>query len=124
MSICTGIYHGTDAEWDQTFQAAQGATDTSLKNDLIAGLTCARDANRQRAFLNDQLSANNILTTMINVANRPGGYLVSWDFLKINWDNLYSRFSTSSSFPTLIRDISQRLRYDAQLNDVKPILLI
>lgn len=123
LTVCTSLYHGSQDEWQKIFDKAKNTSETSLRNDLLAGLTCSREPVNQQALLDDQLSASNILTTMINVANRPGGYIISWNFLKVNWNDLYARFNGSSSFPTLIRDISYRLKLESQAADVSETYL-
>lgn len=148
--MCIGVYAGTESDFQHVFETSKKTTDSSLRTDLFAGLACSKDTALVRSFLNDQLSSNqNILTALVNVANRPGGYLISWDFLKAHWDDiyaqfvsfllllhccfytilyfhcLYNRYSSASNFPTLIRDISYRLRFEYQLNDVisRPLIL-
>ncbi len=91
--MCTALYHGTEAEWTHVFNAMKATTDATLRNDLLSGLACARDPLLQQSLVNDQLAnSNNILTPLVNVANRPSGWLISWNFLKANWDEIYSKF--------------------------------
>lgn len=88
-----GVYSGSESDFNHVFNAAKATTDTSLQNDLYNGLACSKDAMLVRWFLGDQLAnTNRILTALVNVANRPGGYLIAWDFLKANWDEIYSKY--------------------------------
>ena len=101
--MCIGVYAGTESDFQHVFETSKKTTDTSLRTDLFAGLACSKDTALVRSFLNDQLSSNqNIITALVNVANRPGGYLISWDFLKAHWDEIYAQYVVSSLLSLLL----------------------
>lgn len=84
---------GTESDFNYVFDAAKKTSSSSLRNDLLAALACSKDSVLVRTYLDDQLSnSSGIVTALVNVANRPGGYLIAWDYLKANWDEIYSKF--------------------------------
>lgn len=117
--LCIGVNQGTETEFNFVLDNARKTTDTSLRNDLLGSLACSKDPLLQLRYINDPLTnSTNLLTALINVANRPNGYITSWNYLKANWQSIYSRYQNSNNLATLIRDISYRLKYSYQLDDV------
>lgn len=116
---------GTDSDYNFVLDQARKTSDSSLRNDLLYGAACTKNSLLQVKLLDDPIvNSTNVLTALINVANRPNGYIISWNHLKANWVQLYARYQNSGSFATLIRDISYRFKYSYELDDVIIIFLI
>lgn len=122
LVLCVGVNQGGDAEFNLLLSEAN-KTSGSTRDDLLSGLACTKDPLLQLRYIDDPLVKSvNQLTALINVANRPNGYLTSWNYLKANWNALYSRYSNSNSLSNLIRDISYRMKYSHELTDVSYIV--
>lgn len=124
LVLCVGINQGGESEFNLLFREAN-KTSGSTRTDLLSGLACTKDPMLQLRYIDDPLvKSTNQLTALINVANRPNGYLTSWNYLKANWDSIYDQYSTSSSLTSLIRDISYRIKYNHEINDVISIFIL
>lgn len=95
LVMCVGVYQGSENDFDYVFDQVKTTTDLSLRNDLISGLACSKDPLLHLSLLDFQLKANtsDVLGALVNVANRPGGFVTSWNYLKANWDYLYSKYT-------------------------------
>lgn len=124
LVLCVGVNQGTESEYNLVLDQARKTSDSSLRNDLLFGAACTKNSLLQVKLLDDPIvNSTNVLTALINVANRPNGYITSWNYLKANWAKLYSRYESSDDLPTLIRDISYRFKYSYELDDVIIILV-
>lgn len=91
--ICTGVNQGNEKDFDNVFNFVNKTDDVSLRNDLLAALACSKNPLLQNRLLDDQLKySNDILIALINVVNRPNGFVTSWNFLKANWKQIYSKY--------------------------------
>ena len=72
----------------------KATNDKDLRTNIIASLACTKDPILQLSLLDFQLKANtsDIFDALIIVANRPVGFVTSWNYLKRNWDYLYSKY--------------------------------
>lgn len=119
LVLCVGVNQGSESDYNFVLEQARKTSDASLRADLLYGAACTKDSLLQVKLLDDPIvNSTNVLTALINVANRPNGYVTSWNYLKANWARLYARYQSSSSLATLIRDISYRLKYSYELEDV------
>jgi hypothetical protein len=66
---------------------------TSIKRDLLSGLSCSKESWLISKLLNDQLRNENsdTLFTLSNLAVKPQANLITWNFVKNNWNYLYNR---------------------------------
>ena len=90
--FCTSIQHGSQNDFNFLFNKAKATNDTSLRNDMFAGLTCSKDVSNLNKYLNDQMNTSSIITAIRNVLNKPSGNLLAWNFIKNNWNNIYDRY--------------------------------
>lgn len=119
LVLCVGVNQGGESEFNFVLDQARKTGDASLRNDLLYGLSCIKDPLLQLKYIDDPLTnQTNLLTALINVANRPNGYLISWNYLKSQWQSIYDRYQNSNNLATLIRDITYRFRYIHELDDV------
>lgn len=115
--LCTGVNQGGESEYN--FVMDQARKDSNMRNDLLYGAACTKDSLLHVKLLDDPLTnSTSLINGLINVANRPNGYVTSWNYLKANWQHIYSRYQNSNSLSTLINDISLRLKFTYQLEDV------
>lgn len=85
--------HGSSKDFDFLYKKAKSnETSSILKNDFFTALSCSKEPYLLSKYLNDQSNnKSNTLTALRNVATKPYGYLIAWNYLKSNWDDLYSR---------------------------------
>ena len=93
MALCTGIFRGGSSDFDHVFNEAKTTSDQALKNDLFYSLACSKNPLEHIRFFDYFKSENSsdVLGSLVNVANRPGGYVTSWNYLKSNWNYLYQK---------------------------------
>ena len=97
--MCTGVNQGTEKDFYYVLdQANKTNNDDGLKRDLLASLACSKSSLLQRKLLDNELKYGEVLTALINVVNQPNGFEISWNFLKENWDEIYSKFIYIFSF--------------------------
>jgi hypothetical protein len=88
--MCTSIRYGDEKEFNLVFEEAMNnETIASVKNDLLLGLSCAKEQWLLNKYLDSQLEGN-ILVALDNVATKSNGHLLAWYFLKSNWEKIYS----------------------------------
>ena len=105
QAMCIGINQGNESDFDYVLGQVNTTRDGTLKSDLIAGLSCTKDALLHLRLLDYQLKNKtaDVLVSLINIASRPGlSYVTSWNYLKANWDFLYSKLFFSLLFVILI----------------------
>lgn len=118
LVLCVGVNQGGQSEFELLLREANKTTG-STRDDLLSGCACARDPLLQLRYIDNPLVKSvSVVTALQNVANRPNGYLTSWNYLKANWEWIYSRYQNSAALSNLIRDISLRMKYNHELSDV------
>lgn len=94
LVLCTGVNQGSQNDFYYVLDQSRKTTDSSLRLDLQDSLACSKDSLLQTIYFDDQLrNTTNILRALINVVNRPNGFTNSWNFLRANWDEIYSRLA-------------------------------
>lgn len=93
MVLCTGVNQGTEKDFYYVLDQSRKTSDNGLRNDLQDSLACSKDTLLQSVYLDDQLrNSFDILRALINIIYRPNGLMQSWNFLRANWNEIYSRF--------------------------------
>lgn len=94
LVTCIGISQGNESDFNYLFNQMKATNDTDLRANIIASLACTKDPILQLSLLDFQLKANtsDIFDALIIVTNRPVGFVTSWNYLKRNWDYLYSKY--------------------------------
>ncbi|CAF0711353.1 unnamed protein product [Brachionus calyciflorus] len=119
VMLCAGIQYGTSKDFNFIFNKAKNTNDTTLRNDFYAGLSCSKEQYLLSRYLNDQLNTSSLITAIRNVLNKPSGNSLAWQFLKNNWNFIYEKFNSSTTFSNLLLDLSIRFSSQEQLNDVE-----
>jgi aminopeptidase N len=91
ITYCTAIRNGGLEEFEFLFEQLQLNKDEE-KTNLLTGLACANEEWQLQKFLNDRFfNRDAILTSLRYVIGRSPSYLTAWDFIKNNWNELYTR---------------------------------
>lgn len=90
-------------------------------------MSCTRIGYLISKFLKDQLDTNKVrvqdaITGLRAASIRPEANLMTWKFIKNNWNELFRRYGTGLSFARLISDVATKFNTQEHLNDVCLIL--
>ena len=92
--FCLSIKYGGQAEWDFAYQQYATQTDGLTRRDLLYGMSCTKDTYLLNKFLNDRITESYTVYSvqgMRYVALQPAGNLLTWSFIKRNWNALQLR---------------------------------
>jgi aminopeptidase N len=91
--FCSAIKVGGKKEIDFAFEQLEKKNDSSLRRDLMVGLSCSKELWALSKLLNQQLKDDSLDPILVirNTALNPIGNAYTWVFVKNNWDNLYNR---------------------------------
>ncbi|CAF0852077.1 unnamed protein product [Brachionus calyciflorus] len=90
--LCVGIQYGTTKDFNFILNKAKNTSnDTTLKNDLLAGLSCSKEQHLLNRYLNDQINTSSVITAIRNVLKNPSGNSLAWQFIKNNWSYIYEK---------------------------------
>lgn len=87
-------------------------------------MACTREPWLINRFLNDQLNDTKVRKqdTLFGIryaSVKPLGNIMTWDFIKTNWNELFERYGNSMTFSLTISDISTKFNTENALNEVK-----
>ena len=96
MVYCVSIREGTEKEWNFAFDQYLKETDANQKNTLQSAMSCTRISWLISKFLNDQLNTSIVrnqdaLSGLRAASSRAEANLKTWNFIRDNWDILFSR---------------------------------
>lgn len=97
LVYCNGIKYGTLNDWYFCFNQYRAEQDPLFKENLFFGLSCSREPWVIQKYLNDQIDPSLMISNsaVINgikyTSANAQSYLVAWDFVKINWDFIYTK---------------------------------
>ncbi len=94
---CTAIREGGEKEWNFASYRYSKETDATERNNLLNGMSCTRLTWLISRFLNDLIDKDKVriqdtLTGLRAAAIRPDSILKTWNFVKENWNELFSRY--------------------------------
>lgn len=102
-----GVHKGNDSDFHYVWEKAGETIDSSLMVDLYTALTCSKDTFLLNCLLDNRLAkSDDILQTLIRIITRPMGFVTSWNFLKANWQQIYSRFVIETKNKSLLKYIN------------------
>lgn len=94
---CIGIEYGTVDDWKYTYNQFTLEQDPILKDNLLHGLSCSREPWLIQTYLNYQIDPNffvsneTLLDAIKYSSSTSYSYLLTWQFVKKNWNSIYSR---------------------------------
>ncbi len=93
---CTAIKYGTTSEWNFALDQYKKEVDSNSKKELQNGMSCSKEPYLINKFLNNQLdqritrkqdAATGIIYSLFN----PYSNIITWNFVKNNWNELVKR---------------------------------
>uniref|UniRef100_A0A3Q3BS59 Aminopeptidase n=1 Tax=Kryptolebias marmoratus TaxID=37003 RepID=A0A3Q3BS59_KRYMA len=121
---CSAVAAGGPAEWDFGWSQFKNASVASEASKLLTALACSADTELLRRYLSYTLNSSMIrkqdATSVITAvaANRAGQNL-SWDFLRVQWEFLFTDYGVGSfSFASLISGVTARFSTPAELQQL------
>ncbi|XP_059162409.1 endoplasmic reticulum aminopeptidase 1-like isoform X2 [Physella acuta] len=125
----TGLKYGKKADWDIVFQRYLTSNVPSEKITLLSSLADTTDARVLQIFLeysldDTKVKSQNSGDVIEYVAANNNGFLLSWRFFRLHWDELYERygdsaFILSSVLKSVTVPFSTQFDYDEIVNFFK-----
>jgi hypothetical protein len=95
-AYCYAINKGGEAEFDFLFKQLKEDRKENVKADLLVGLSCAPNAWQLEKLVNDRFqTSNDTMLVLRDIITKSSSYVFAWNFIKNNWDDLYSRYRKS-----------------------------
>ena len=120
---CTAIKYGSKSEWNFASNQYDAETDSNAKKEIQNSMACTREPWLINRFLNDQLNHTKVrrqdtLFGLRYASTKSLGNIMTWDFIKTNWNELYDRYGNSMTFAQLLNDLSTKFNTENSLNEV------
>ena len=96
LIYCTAIRNGGDAEWKFASMQYEKNEIASEKQNLQLGMSCTKQQWLIQQYLSDQIDSTKVRLQdatrgLSRVATTSYGYLITWNFVKDNWEFLDSK---------------------------------
>ena len=93
---CTSIKYGTRNEWNFALNQYKLEADSNSKRELQYGMSCSREPSLINTFLRNQLDTKitrkqDSVTGIVYAASNSYSSLITWNFIKNNWNELVDR---------------------------------
>ena len=98
---CTAIRNGDDKEWEFASIQYDKTENPREKENLQYGMSCTKQTWLISRFLNDQINETKVRLQdsykgISYIANKPQGNLITWVFIKDNWDRFLNKYIINS----------------------------
>ncbi|XP_065566563.1 glutamyl aminopeptidase-like isoform X2 [Artemia franciscana] len=120
----TGIRYGDKSDWDTTWKKLQESKISSEKRLLLKALGSAMDPwliQRYLEFTLDQnkIRSQDIRTVVDSVAQNSPGNLLTWRFVKLNWNKLLNVEGGIHSIGPIVNAATSRMATNLELSEVE-----
>ncbi|XP_068711670.1 endoplasmic reticulum aminopeptidase 1-like isoform X2 [Montipora foliosa] len=120
-----GIKDADDQTWNEVFHRYQTESVPSEKRKLMYALTCSRNQDILKRLLtyslqDDKVRSQDSVSVIDSVALNPEGRVMAWEFVKENYNELFTRYGKGSfDFSRLITSTTAHFNTEEKRNDVK-----
>lgn len=96
LVYCTAIKYGSNLEWEFALEQYIHESDSNSRKELQSGMSCTREPWIMNKFLNYQLNDSitrkqDSLFGLSYAASHSYSNLLTWNFVKNNWNELLAR---------------------------------
>ncbi|XP_032650172.1 aminopeptidase N [Chelonoidis abingdonii] len=122
---CSAIKTGSEEDWDFLWQMFKNATVVAEADKLRSAMACSREPWILRRYLEYCLDPTKIrkqdaVSTINSIASNVVGQSLAWDFVRGNWETLFSQYGGGSfSFSNLIQGVTQRFASEFELQQLE-----
>ncbi|XP_048828515.1 aminopeptidase N-like [Brienomyrus brachyistius] len=122
---CRAIAEGGVEEWNFGWKMFQNASIASEAEKLRAALACTTFPWLLNRYLEYTLDPSKIrkqdaTSTIIYIANNVVGQPLAWDFVRANWNYIFSQYGGGSfSFSDLINGVTKRFSTEFELGQLE-----
>ncbi|XP_034031609.1 aminopeptidase N-like [Thalassophryne amazonica] len=111
---CSAMAAGDVAEWEFGWYQLKKASATSDSSKLLSALACTTNTELLKRYLSYTLNPAMIrkqdaTSVIISVASNRVGQSLAWDFVRVQWEYMFTKYGVGSfSFATIIDGITAR----------------
>ncbi|MEQ2272039.1 hypothetical protein XENORESO_013572 [Xenotaenia resolanae] len=122
---CNAIAAGGATEWEFAWRKFENATIAIEADKLRAALACASQPwllNRYLEYTLDpkKIRKQDATSTIISIAQNVVGQPLAWDFIRANWDYIFTQYGGGSfSFANLINGVTKRFSTEFELQQLR-----
>ncbi|NXL87046.1 AMPN Aminopeptidase, partial [Alectura lathami] len=122
---CSAVATGGEEAWDFVWERFREATVVSEADKLRTALTCSTEPWILQRYLQYTIDPTKIrkqdaTSTINSIASNVVGQPLAWDFIRSNWDFLFSQYGVGSfSFSRLISSVTQRFSTEFELQQLE-----
>ena len=90
---CTSVKYGNKDDWNFLFERYNRSDiDATERSNILAGLSCAKESYLIQRYLNFVIELkSDVLVNIRAAATKQYGALITWNFVKDNWERLYNK---------------------------------
>ncbi|CAN9498632.1 unnamed protein product [Ophioblennius macclurei] len=124
-AYCSGVAAGGEDEWEFGWSQFKTASVASEASQLMAALACASDTKLLQRFLSSTLNSSLIrkqdaASVIAAVAANRAGQSLAWDFVRENWNFMFSQYGVGSfSFASIITGVTARFSTPEDLQQLE-----
>jgi len=125
-AYCYGIKKGGTVEWNQAFEKYTTSNLATEQVMILQALACTDQAFILAEYLrmtnNESLIRRQDMTTVfVYVARNTNGQQLAWDFIRVNWNTIYSRFAVFS-LSNILSAVTESFSTQARLDELQAFI--